>query len=266
VLTVLAVCGAVLAAGLALPGPVTAKAPRPLRPDEPTTRARSRRWSTLAGPALAVPLLILADGTTLALGLILLAAAAGAGRLAGRARGRRTAARRQERVVEACELLAAELRSGQPPVLAVEHCVEAWPELAPVATAARLGADVPTALRRVAAIPGAEGLREVAAAWQVSHGSGAGLSVALGQVAVSARETQATRRVVAGELASAQATARMVAALPLVTLVMGAGIGGDPWSFLLRTPAGLGALAAGLALALLGLAWIERIAAAVTAR
>lgn len=264
-LTVLAVCAAVLAAGLALPGPVTATPPGRPRSEQPK-RSRPGRWATAALAALAMLLLVLVDGTTLALGLILLAAAAGAGRLAVRARGRRLAARREERVVEACELLAAELRSGQPPVLAVEHCAEAWPELAPVATAAGLGADVPTALRRVAGRPGAQGLVEVAAAWQVSQGSGAGLSVALGQVAASARETQGTRRLVAGELASAQATARTVAALPLVTLVMGAGIGGDPWTFLLRTPAGLAVLAAGLGLALLGLAWIERIAAAVAGR
>lgn len=207
-----------------------------------------------------------AEGTLLALGLILLAVSLATARTVAGARRRRTAEHREVSVLEICEVLVSELRSGQPPLTAVEHCVEVWPEFGPVATAARLGADVPGALRRVASTPGASGLRDIAGAWSVSQGAGAGLAAALTQVGASARESQGTRRLIAGELASAQATARLVAALPLVTLAMGSGIGGDPWGFLLGTPAGLACLASGLALAFLGLFWIERIAVAVMRR
>ena len=122
---------------------------------------------------------------------------------------------------------------------------------------------MPTALRRLAAQPGAEGLREVAAAWQLSQRSGAGLATALAQVAGTARQRQATRHLVQGELASAQATARLVALLPVASLAMSAGIGGDPWHFLLGTPVGLTCLGVGACFALAGLLWIDRIAAAV---
>jgi tight adherence protein B len=132
-----------------------------------------------------------------------------------------------------------------------------------VVGAARLGASVPAVLHRLARTPGAEGLHEVAAGWQLSERSGAGLVGVLGQVADTARERQATRHVVQGELASAQATARLVAVLPLASLGMSAGIGGHPWHFLLATTAGVACLGFSVALTFAGLAWIDRIAAAV---
>jgi tight adherence protein B len=203
------------------------------------------------------------DGTALALGLMTASAVAGGWRMVARGRARQSAQHRSDAVVEVCEALAAELRAGQPPLRALRHCVEVWPELEPVATAAELGSDVPSALRRLAELPGGSALKDVASAWQVSQSAGGAMALALGRAADSARARRGTQRLVVSELASAQATARLVVLLPILVLAMGSGLGGDPWGFLLGTPAGLTCLGSGLLLAYAGLAWIERIAAEV---
>ena len=257
---VLAVALAALAAALtvgarARPGPAELpRPPRRLHPGVGTTGC------LVAG---AVASVVLVDGLRVVLALVLLSCAAAVLQLVRRARLAREAERRRAKVVDVCEALAGELRAGQPVVASVEHAVAVWPELEPVAVAARLDADVTAAMRRLACRPGAEGLRDIASAWQVSRSSGAGLATALAQVAETARERAATRHLVRGELASAQATARLVALLPLVSLAMSAGIGGDPWHFLLGTPLGLACLGGGAACAFAGLWWIDRIAAAV---
>jgi tight adherence protein B len=172
----------------------------------------------------------------------------------------RAAAVTRDRVLECCDLLAVELASGRPPGSALVQASEVWPALAPVASTQTLGGDVVGAMRRLSTEPGAEGLRLVAAAWRVSHRTGRGLADALARVADGLRAARAADRVVQGELASARATARLVAALPLLTLAMATGNGGEPVTFLIGSPIGLGCLAGGLALGFTGLAWIDRIA------
>lgn len=231
---------------------------------------KAEGWWRRPGPAgvlllagTVTGLLLVADGTRLMLGLVVVGVAAAASLLLRRSRLASRARRRRAAVVDVCEALAGELRAGQPLVSTLGHGADVWPELVPVVGAARLGADVPAALRRLARTEGAEGLAEVAAAWQVAERSGTGLAVALDRVARTARERQSTRHLVQGELASAQATARLVALLPLASLGMSAGVGGDPWHFLLATPAGIACLGLGALCAFAGLLWIDRIAARV---
>lgn len=231
----------------------------PLTPAGSPTAVRT--GLLLAGTMMGA-LLAGARGTTLAALLIAAGAAAGAWALARRGRARRAAERRADGVLEVCEALAGELRAGQPPLVALQHCVDTLPELAQVSRAGELGGDVPATLRLVATLPGAGGLREVASAWQVSQHSGATMSLALARVAESARDRRSVQRVVAAELASAQATARLVATMPVLVLLTGSGIGGDPWHFLLETPPGLACLALGLGLTFAGLHWVDRIASA----
>jgi tight adherence protein B len=229
--------------------------------------ARLEGAGTLRPGLLVVPAVLAAVVVLPRFGALLLVLSGGA--LGGialwrRRRRRRDAARVAEQVLEMCELLAGELAAGRPPGAALERAAAAWPPLAPVAEAFRVGADVPTSFRDLGArLEGARDLRVVAAAWQVAHRTGQGLAAAVERVADSLRAAAATRRLVEGELASARATARLVAGLPVLALLMGSGAGGDPWGFLLRTPAGLACLAGGLVFGLAGLWWIEAIAAEV---
>jgi tight adherence protein B len=229
----------------------------------PAERRRSLpAWAALVVGAVVGGVLFGAPEPA-ALTLVLAGAAWGAQRLWQQHALAVVVERTRERVLECCDLLAAELSSGQPAEAALGRAAEAWPAIGPVAQCQAYGGDVPAALRRAATEPGAEGMALVAAAWDVSHRTGHGLADALRRVAKALREARATDRVVRGELASARATARLVAALPLVALGIGAGSGGDPVGFLLGTPIGLACLAGGLGLGLAGLSWIERLAAEV---
>lgn len=237
------------------------------RPPAPGPGGVGRRRVT-GGALLVAPVLVataVLPVRRVVLVAVLAAAVAALAHLRRRQRRHRAVAEVRLRVLEVCEELAAELAAGRTPDEALDRAAGGWVPLAPVARAQRLSGDVPAALRAVASRPGAADLAPVAAAWHVAHRTGEGLADAVGRVATELRARRSLRRVVDGELASARATARLVAALPVAALLMGSGAGGSPWAFLLDTPVGLGCLAAGLALALAGLTWIEAIASGIEA-
>ncbi|MQA93840.1 MAG: pilus assembly protein TadB [Streptosporangiales bacterium] len=183
------------------------------------------------------------------------------------ARRRRDGAVWAEASVELCQSMAAELRAGRTPGDALQAAVEVLPEgvragLRGVTAAAATGGDVPAELTAVARRePGAAGLAQAAAAWRVGAGSGGGLADVLEQVAQSLRDEQAHRAQVSAQLAGPRATARLLAALPLLGLGLASGSGAHPLDFLFGTPAGIACLIVGLALDALGLWWSTRIAA-----
>ena len=211
-------------------------------------------------------------GTVLA--LVLIAAATGARRRRGWSPAygaARAADRTAGRVVEALRgagrraagRAAARRRPG-----ALRR--EVWPALEPGggggrARRRRPGGAAPAG--RACRVP--SGLRELAAAWQVSarHRRRRWPSRSTRSWR-SPPASAAPPALVAGELASARATARLVAAASGgCRWSMGAGAGGDPWGFLLDTPAGLGLPGArGWRSRSPGSRWIDRIAAAAVDR
>lgn len=178
-----------------------------------------------------------------------------------RQRRRRAETSRRASVIEACAVLAADLRAGRPPRDALEGAASVCEHLQPAAAAARLGGNVGAALDEAAGTPGATGLRSLGAAWRVAERSGAAFATIVERLADSLRADESVRRQVAAGLAGTRSTARLLAALPLFGTALGYGVGADPLTFLTATPIGWVCLLVGLALAVIGLEWVERLAA-----
>ncbi len=221
----------------------------------------------------AVSLLLVASGALLAAWLLrghgaLLLVLVPAGvicavairRLVGAWRQRQHRRRRQIEVIQLCDALAAEMRGGLPTREALERSCASWPDLSSLVVADRIGGDVAEAMRVAAAQPGAEGLRAVAAAWEVAASSGAALADVLDRVATGLRSDDEARAEVTAALGPPRATAKMLAVLPAFGLAMGMSMGAAPLDFLLHSYAGWLCLAAGVTLATLGLLWVERLA------
>lgn len=177
----------------------------------------------------------------------------------GRADERRAAA-----VMELCAAVSGELRAGRQPDRALLSAGGiALRELgdggAAVLAAARFGGDVPGSLREAARSPGAEGLRGVAACWQVAVEGGAGLATGLDKVADALRAERDQREELQALLAGPRSTAVVLALLPVFGLLLGTAMGADPARVLLHSTAGLICLVVGGLLEWAGIAWVARL-------
>ncbi|MBB5433735.1 type II secretion system F family protein [Nocardiopsis composta] len=176
----------------------------------------------------------------------------------------RTRARGRRATVALCRVFAAELRSGRPPgpalaSAAAEAEAAGAAGMAAVAAAGRSGADPGDALRRAAAAPGCAGMARLAVCWTVAARSGAGLADVAERLAAALDLEEGRRRELSAQLAGPRTTALLLAVLPAAGLGMAGAMGGGPVAFLFATPAGLGCLAAGVALDAAGLYWVHRM-------
>lgn len=176
-------------------------------------------------------------------------------------RSRATAEGTETAVIDLCAAVAGELRSGRLPggALLAAGVGRLGREGAALVAAVRFGGDVPAALNRAARLPGAGGLRAVAACWQVSADGGAGLADGLERVAGALRAERDQREELRSQLAGPRSTATVLALLPAFGLLLGTAMGASPLSVLLHTPVGLACLTAGGLLEWAGLAWVARL-------
>lgn len=169
--------------------------------------------------------------------------------------------RERMRDIQALTALATELRAGHPLSTALRHaggvpCV--WPT---AISAARYGTDIAGALRvdarsRPLLLP-------LAACWQVGSFSGSGLARTVEELARSGRAGEDTRAHLEAHLASAHASMRVLASLPILGIAMGTLLGAAPVAWFAATGIGRIALVCGLALTGLGLWWSRRITRSV---
>lgn len=180
-------------------------------------------------------------------------------------RQRRRAAVLRDSLIELLDGLVAELRAGADPRAAVAAAAGGLPELGPLAAAARSPAGRPEdVLLALGCRPGGAAARSLAVAWSVAEATGSGLAGPAQRVHQAVRDDERLRREVAAGLAGPRATARLLALLPLVGLLLGTGLGADPLGWLTGTAAGSACALLGAALVAAGLWWTRRIAASVT--
>ncbi len=170
----------------------------------------------------------------------------------------------------ALEVLVGELRAGAHPVRA--FCVAANDtagavavSLRSVAARARLGADVVAGLRAAAGssvLP--QHWERLAVCWQLATDHGLAIATLMRAAQRDIAERQRFSARVASSMAGARATAAILAALPVLGVLLGQLIGARPLGFLLSGHAGGWLLLVGSALACAGLLWSDRIADRVT--
>lgn len=182
------------------------------------------------------------------------------------ARAHRTAARRRREVVELCTVLRTELVAGRSSAAALAEAVATCPDVADIAVSSSYGGEPVAALRRAAEQPGREGLRALAACWQVAASSGTGLVPAVTRVEHALRTDLRDRAELDAELGGVRTTAALLAGLPVLAIGLGGLAGGDPLRVLLHTPSGACCLLGGVLLELAGVTWVDRIATHATRR
>jgi tight adherence protein B len=248
-------------AAAALCWPPAARAAR-LRAPRSDRRRPDLAALTRGRAATLVPAL-LAAGAGLVLSTPVVAVlAAVCGGAAGRALRRRSLAvttdRRSRALVESLGALAAELRAGRPLDEATATAVDGCPDpqladaLGPVL---RLGVPPPGP----AVDEPTRALDRMAAAVRLSASTGCSLAAVVVAVEDDLRARLRAQQELRSAVAGPRASATVLAGLPVLGLVMGSGVGADPWRVLTTTGTGTVLLVLGVGLELTGMAWSARL-------
>ena len=186
---------------------------------------------------------------------------------------RRQAVRTAEGCAEALRSFAGELRAGAHPAVAAESAAEATNEFASaalrvIAATSRLGGDVAQALARFGTeLPDVDdALVELGRAWSLGQRHGLPLAEVIGAVADDLGHRARFARQVDAKTAGARSSAAVLAALPVVGIVLGEAIGAHPWHVLSTGGNGQLLLVLGSVLVCAGVAWSARLTRQVVTR
>jgi tight adherence protein B len=103
----------------------------------------------------------------------------------------------------------------------------------------------------------------IAAACRVADAVGARLADLLERLELDARGVSKARAAASAQVAGAQATAWLLAALPLAGVALGYGMGAHPLHVLLHTKVGAACAALALTFQVIGLIWSHKLAASI---
>jgi tight adherence protein B len=133
-----------------------------------------------------------------------------------------------------------------------------------IETVSELASDLRAGLPTTAIIQATQVIRKLdqaTAACMISERLGSPLADLLDRVEADLRAAQALRASVRAQTAGTQATAALLAALPLAGVALGLTLGVDPIHSLLHTQLGAACVLGGLVLQLTGLGWTSRLVA-----
>lgn len=166
---------------------------------------------------------------------------------------RRLQGERSHQVIDAFSSLEAELQSGQAPAVALVRAAGVPPAWPSALAAVRIGGDVSAGLRADAQAQPILG--QLAACWEVAAHTGSGLAQSVAMLAESARTREELEATLNAELAGPRATARVLAMLPIVGILLGVSLGADPVAWLTGSAVGRLCAFGGLAFTIAGWSW-----------
>jgi tight adherence protein B len=184
------------------------------------------------------------------------------------ARGDRTHVRISRDLPVALDAVAAAMRSGTGPLVALANgarAVGASPvgaDLLGVVHDARSGVTLTAALQAWAGRRGGREVRLAAAALSMAVEVGGSQARTVDEVASVLREQRALEEEVRVQAAQARASATLVGLAPLAFAAVVVAIDPERAAAMWATPVGLGAVSGGLVLEAVGLLWMRRIVAA----
>jgi tight adherence protein B len=155
--------------------------------------------------------------------------------------------------------LAADLRSGRSPEAATDAAVRACGdgESGSLLARALRAPDLPSHPERGASLT--EALDRISSAVRLSTRTGCSLASVVAAVEDDLRARRRHRQELRSATAGARASATLLAGLPVLGILMGSGVGADPWRVLTATGTGQVLLVLGTLLELAGVVWSRRL-------